>query len=165
MWRKSIEKLSMLMLMSNTSDFRHFAYQCYIPNNERLSGTPQKAILLLRDVGFLTLMISVSSPNVKFAVSKIDKVIGEGSFGKALLCRRVEDDKRCIIKQISLGHLSPKEARQTQQEANLLERLNHPNIVSFWESFIKGSNLFIVMEFADGTTVHARIHFMFMDDL
>ena len=162
MWRKSVEKLSMLILMSNTSDFRQFSYQCYISNNERLSGTPQKVILLLGDVGFLRLMMPVSS---HFSLLKIDKVIGEGSFGKALLCRRVEDDKRCIIKQISLGHLSPKEARQTQQEANLLERLNHQNIVSFWESFIKGSNLFIVMEFADGTIVHARIHFLFMDDL
>ena len=94
---------------------------------------------------------------------KIDKIIGEGSFGKALLCRRVDDDKRCIIKQISLGHLTPKEAKQTQQEASLLERLNHPNIVSFWESFIKGSNLFIVMEFADGRTVHTKKHCLFMD--
>lgn len=82
---------------------------------------------------------------------QIERVIGEGSFGKALLCRRRSDRKRCIIKQISLGHLSPKEAKQTQQEATLLERLNHPNIVSFWDAFMKSSNLFIVMEFADGT--------------
>jgi serine/threonine protein kinase len=39
------------------------------------------------------------------------------------------------------------------QEASLLARLNHPNIVSFWESFVThlgGQKLFIVMEFADG---------------
>jgi serine/threonine protein kinase len=46
--------------------------------------------------------------------------------------------------------MSPKEAKQTQQEASLLARLNHPNIVSFWDSFLSGSSLYIVMEFADG---------------
>jgi serine/threonine protein kinase len=95
-------------------------------------------------------MQSIPQYVLYYHIFKIDKVIGEGSFGKALLCRRKDNAKRCIIKLISLGHLSPKEARQTQQEASLLERLNHPNIVSFWDSFVIGPNLFIVMEFADG---------------
>ena len=46
--------------------------------------------------------------------------------------------------------MSPREAKQTQQEATLLSKLNHPNIVSFWESFVTGTNLYIVMEFANG---------------
>jgi NIMA (never in mitosis gene a)-related kinase 1/4/5 len=46
--------------------------------------------------------------------------------------------------------MSPKEAKQTEQEATLLARLNHPNIVSFWESFVGAGSLYIVMEFADG---------------
>lgn len=83
-----------------------------------------------------------------------EKIVGEGSFGKALLCRRKNDNKKCIIKQISLSKMSRKEALQTEQEAKLLSRLNHPNIVTFWESFqetAQGKNyLFIVMEYADG---------------
>ena len=50
--------------------------------------------------------------------------------------------------------MSPKEAKLTEQEARLLSRLNHPNIVTFWESFVssKGhaNSLYIVMEFANG---------------
>jgi NIMA (never in mitosis gene a)-related kinase len=46
--------------------------------------------------------------------------------------------------------MSRKEAKQTEQEAVLLGRLRHPNIVTFWESFSSGANLYIVMEFADG---------------
>ena len=144
--------------------------------------------------------------------AQTEKVVGEGSFGKALLCKRKSDSKRCIIKQvrklfsnsttyccvkqkptsvfncfgiqndvmmsfvcdysmntrlslhnahyvisfifcdlqISLSKMSPREAKQTQQEATLLSKLNHPNIVSFWESFVTGTNLYIVMEFANG---------------
>jgi serine/threonine protein kinase len=51
---------------------------------------------------------------------KVEKIVGEGSFGKALLCKRKKDRKRCIIKEIALGHLSSKDAKQTQQEAGLL---------------------------------------------
>ena len=47
--------------------------------------------------------------------------------------------------------MTPKEAKQTELEASLLARLDHPNIVAFWESFLSGTNLYIVMEFANGT--------------
>lgn len=56
----------------------------------------------------------------------------------------------CIIKQISIKKLSRKEALLTEQEATLLKRLQHPNIVSFWESFVTSNSLYIVMEYADG---------------
>lgn len=61
----------------------------------------------------------------------IKKVVGEGSFGKALLCHRRLDSKLCIIKQISMHKLSKKEAILTQQEAKLLQNLQHPNIGIF----------------------------------
>lgn len=50
--------------------------------------------------------------------------------------------------------MSQKEAQQTEQEAKLLARFNHPNIVGFWESFQETRQgklmLCIVMEYADG---------------
>lgn len=55
---------------------------------------------------------------------ELEKVVGEGSFGKALLCRRKADRKKCIIKQIALHKMSKKEAKQTEQESTLLSRLN-----------------------------------------
>jgi NIMA (never in mitosis gene a)-related kinase 1/4/5 len=81
---------------------------------------------------------------------EVRKVVGEGSYGKAILCRRKIDSKMCIVKQISIKKLSRKEALLTEQEATLLKRLQHPNIVTFWESFVSSSNLHIVMEYADG---------------
>lgn len=78
------------------------------------------------------------------------KVVGEGSFGKALLCSRKRDRKKCIIKQISISKLSKKDLVFTEQEALLLARLQHPNIVAFWESFKTNNSIYIVMEFADG---------------
>ena len=82
----------------------------------------------------------------------IDKVVGEGSFGKAILCKRRNDGKQCIIKQIKIGKMDSKNKKATEQEATLLSRLHHPNIVTFMESFSDKDHLFIVMEYADGST-------------
>lgn len=80
----------------------------------------------------------------------IQKVVGEGSYGKAILCKRKNDSKVCIIKQISVAKMSRKEAQMTEQEASLLKRMQHPNIVTFMDSFVDNRALHIVMEFADG---------------
>lgn len=88
---------------------------------------------------------------------EIQKVVGQGSYGRAILCKRKKDAKLCIIKQISLAKLSKREAKLTEQEAQLLGKLSHPNIVAFWESFVKSSNLHIVMEFADGGDLDSYI--------
>lgn len=81
---------------------------------------------------------------------EVKKVVGQGSYGKAILCRRKKDSKLCIIKQISLAKMSSKAAKQTEQESTLLSKLSHPNIVTFWESFTAKTQLHIVMEYADG---------------
>lgn len=77
------------------------------------------------------------------------KIVGTGTYGKALLCRRRVDNKKCIIKQITTFKLSKKEIQATELEAALLARLQHPNVISFWESFKTSDSLCIVMEFAD----------------
>jgi NIMA (never in mitosis gene a)-related kinase 1/4/5 len=78
------------------------------------------------------------------------KVVGQGSYGKALLCVRKIDSKKCIIKQIAVGKLSKKELKATEQESCILSKLCHPNIVQFWEAITTKQHLNIVMEFADG---------------
>lgn len=88
---------------------------------------------------------------------EVQKIVGEGSYGRAVLCKRKKDRKACIIKQISLAKLSRKEAKLTEQEALLLGKLQHPNIVTFWESFVSGSQLHIVMEYADGGDLDTHI--------
>jgi NIMA (never in mitosis gene a)-related kinase len=77
------------------------------------------------------------------------KVVGKGTYGKALLCERKVDLRKCIIKQIATLKLSRRELIATEQESMLLSKLQHPNIVAFWESFRTTDNLCIVMEYAD----------------
>lgn len=57
-----------------------------------------------------------------------------------------------LNQQINVKKLSSKEVIYAKQEVQILERLKHPNIVRFIDSFnTKGNEaLCIVMEYADG---------------
>jgi serine/threonine protein kinase len=78
---------------------------------------------------------------------------------RSLHSLHLHDPQYISFAQIPLGKMTAVEAKQTEQEASLLARLNHPNIVAFWESFVGGDNLYIVMEFANGTNEQLRVMF------
>ena len=85
------------------------------------------------------------------------KLLGKGAYGKALLCRdrrvREEEDDLVVVKQVTA--LNQHQADEARREALILRRLDHPNVVAFFESFVctsleDGAALHIVMEFCDG---------------
>uniref|UniRef100_A0A3Q2DK20 non-specific serine/threonine protein kinase n=1 Tax=Cyprinodon variegatus TaxID=28743 RepID=A0A3Q2DK20_CYPVA len=91
---------------------------------------------------------------------EVIRQIGEGAFGKALLVRdrRVDGEKLCVVKQISLKKMSSKEKEASKKEVILLSQMNHPNIVSFITTFQEKGGLYIVMEYCDGGDLLKRIN-------
>ncbi|XP_004399509.1 PREDICTED: serine/threonine-protein kinase Nek3 [Odobenus rosmarus divergens] len=84
------------------------------------------------------------------------RVIGEGSFGRALLIQQESSDQLFAMKEIRL----PKTLSGTQnsrKEAVLLAKMKHPNIVAFRESFEAEGHLYIVMEYCDGGDLMQKI--------
>ncbi|EFB21849.1 hypothetical protein PANDA_006075, partial [Ailuropoda melanoleuca] len=84
------------------------------------------------------------------------RVIGEGSFGRALLVRQESSNQMFAMKEIRL----PKSLSGTQnsrKEAVLLAKMKHPNIVAFQESFEAEGHLYIVMEYCDGGDLMQKI--------
>ena len=84
---------------------------------------------------------------------KIIKLLGEGSYGKAFLCTDKSDNSQCVIKQINIQNMNEKDKQDTLNEAKILEKLDHPNIIKFKEVFIANKplkTLNIVTEYADG---------------
>ena len=84
-------------------------------------------------------------------------VIGKGSYGKALLVRNKVDKKLSVIKEISISEMSAKEQKEARNEVIILSQLQHPNIVSYQESFVDSGNLYIVMDYADGGDLYKAI--------
>lgn len=54
-----------------------------------------------------------------------------------------------VAKKVILGQLTEKEQEGAHLEAELLRKLDHPNIVSYKHSFIEKGILIIIMEFCD----------------
>ncbi|KAI6203589.1 Protein kinase domain-containing protein [Aphelenchoides besseyi] len=76
------------------------------------------------------------------------RVVGKGSFGSAILYRRKDDDSLVILKEINMHELSPAERQLALNEVTLLSRLDHPNIISYYDSFAEDGVLMIEMEYA-----------------
>ncbi|KAM3933009.1 serine/threonine-protein kinase Nek3 [Leptodactylus fuscus] len=79
---------------------------------------------------------------------KVLSVIGEGSFGRALLVGLQNTAEKYVMKEIRLPKSSAA-MKESRQEAVLLAKMKHPNIVKFREAFEADDHLYIVMEYCD----------------
>jgi NIMA (never in mitosis gene a)-related kinase len=85
------------------------------------------------------------------------RVIGKGSFGQAVLVRRVNDGGLFVIKEVNVSHLSRKAQVEALNEVKILSALAHPDIVEYHESFIANKKIHIVMEYAEGGDLAERV--------
>ncbi|KAJ8302334.1 hypothetical protein KUTeg_021321 [Tegillarca granosa] len=83
--------------------------------------------------------------------------IGKGSYGEVSLARHKRDRKQYVIKKILLKKASNRERRSAEQEAKLLSKLKHPNIVSYKQSFEKDGTLFIAMQYCEGGDLYTKL--------
>ncbi|NWV13475.1 NEK3 kinase, partial [Ptilonorhynchus violaceus] len=84
------------------------------------------------------------------------KVLGEGSFGRALLVHHGISDQQYAMKEIRLP-MSSSGVENSRKEAVLLAKMRHPNIVAFKESFEADGHLYIVMEYCDDGDLMQKI--------
>eukprot|EP00931_Biecheleriopsis_adriatica_P068433 TRINITY_DN4238_c0_g1_i2.p1 TRINITY_DN4238_c0_g1~~TRINITY_DN4238_c0_g1_i2.p1 ORF type:complete len:726 (+),score=117.23 TRINITY_DN4238_c0_g1_i2:83-2260(+) len=75
------------------------------------------------------------------------RFIGRGSFGAALLVRDSQGQER-VIKAIDLSSLNSKQREAAPREPEIMQRMRHPYIVRFRESFLEKGMLAIVMDYA-----------------
>ncbi|KAB5576685.1 hypothetical protein PHYPO_G00200690 [Pangasianodon hypophthalmus] len=84
--------------------------------------------------------------------------VGEGAFGKALLVReKAGSGRRCVVKQVGVSRMSPRDREAAKKEVTLLSKMKHPNIVAFFQSFHERNTLYIVMEYCDGGDLMKKI--------
>ncbi|XP_076446398.1 uncharacterized protein LOC143283892 [Babylonia areolata] len=84
--------------------------------------------------------------------------IGEGAFGKAILVRNKKSNQQCVIKEINIMKMAPREREESKKEVAVLAQLKHPNIVTYMESFEEKGALYIVMNFCSGGDLFTKIN-------
>ncbi|CAD8090683.1 unnamed protein product [Paramecium sonneborni] len=77
------------------------------------------------------------------------ETIGRGSYGSAHLVRSKSDQQVYVAKKIQLFNLKSKEQDDSKREVMLLQKLKHPHIVQYIESFNENDTLIIIMEYCE----------------
>merc|ERR1712223_918464 len=90
---------------------------------------------------------------------KVLKSLGEGAFSTVYKVKRISDGQEYALKKVKMGKLTEKEKLNALNEIRILASIQHPNIVSYKESFMEDrtSTLCIVMEFCDGGDLLQKI--------
>ncbi|GAC1373858.1 MAG: hypothetical protein NVS2B12_13920 [Ktedonobacteraceae bacterium] len=94
---------------------------------------------------------------------KIVALIGQGGMGAVYKAQDAQFGGRLIaVKEMRQSSLTPQEAaiaaEQFKQEANLLANLKHPNLPSIYDYFSEHGRWYLVMDFIEGMTLHARLN-------
>ncbi|CAD8209976.1 unnamed protein product [Paramecium octaurelia] len=89
---------------------------------------------------------------------EIVKSIGSGSFGQVYLARNKREDRLYVIKRIKIRDMTQKDRENTENEVRLLQKLRHPNIVAYKDSYLdKEQYLNIVMIHCEGGDIYQKI--------
>ena len=80
---------------------------------------------------------------------QLQERIGKGSFGQVYKALYIPNNQRVAIKVIDLEE-AVDEIEDIQQEISMIKQLNSTFITKFYDSFIKDSQLWLVMEYCDG---------------
>ncbi|MFD6268342.1 serine/threonine-protein kinase [Nocardia asteroides] len=103
-------------------------------------------------------MSGTLSPGALFAGYRIERVLGAGGMGTVYVATHPRLPRRDALKVLpeNAGAGAEFHARFLR-EAELSARLDHPNVVSVYDRGVEDGQLWIAMEFVDGTDVAALL--------
>ncbi|MFD4351701.1 serine/threonine-protein kinase [Nocardia sp. NPDC058518] len=103
-------------------------------------------------------MTETLPPGTVFAGYRIERVLGTGGMGTVYVAAHPRLPRRDAIKVLPENAGAGEEFRaRFLREAELTARLDHPNIVAVYDRGVRDGQLWIAMEFVDGTDVAALL--------
>ncbi|KAJ3410388.1 MAP/microtubule affinity-regulating kinase 3 [Chytridiales sp. JEL 0842] len=90
-------------------------------------------------------------PDAQIGNYRVDKTIGQGTYGKVKLGVHVQTGEKVAIKVIEKAQIqSSKQVARLQREIRFLKLLHHPHIVKVYDVVETADFIYIVMEYAAG---------------
>ena len=91
-------------------------------------------------------------------VYEFKDIIGQGRYGEVFKALNKSENKYYAIKRLNFKDISDKEKKSITKEVSILKNLNHPNILSYKDSFIDEDNYYnIVTTFCEGGDIYKKI--------
>ncbi|XP_053551445.1 MAP/microtubule affinity-regulating kinase 3-like [Bombina bombina] len=87
----------------------------------------------------------------------LKNIIGEGSFGKVMIGQHIDSLQKVAVKIINKDDMEEEELDLLFKEVNIMQTLDHPNIVKFHEAIDTPSALFVIMDFCSGGDLYKYI--------
>jgi serine/threonine protein kinase len=145
---ESSESNSKMRRMSITQgDSADEATRAVSPNRGGRSGSVASAPL--SDVP-LQFQSSVDRANTELAGKfRVTEVIGKGGFGTVLKGTSLETGEYVAVKQIDKFMIDAVQLPGIKKEAEILKRLNHPNIVKIYSFMETPNTLYFVLEYVE----------------
>ncbi|CAD8172262.1 unnamed protein product [Paramecium octaurelia] len=91
---------------------------------------------------------------------EIIKKLGQGSFSSVYKVKRKSDGQEYAMKKVQMSGLATKELNNALNEVRILASLENPYIIGYREAFIRGDNLFIVLEYAGGGDLQQKLEYI-----
>ena len=98
------------------------------------------------------------SKSDKIGNYQIQKIIGEGTFGKVKLARDLITKENVAIKILEKSKIKTKEElERINQEINSLKEINHLNIIELYEILEDEKNYYLILEYMNGGELFSYI--------
>jgi len=113
----------------------------------------QKKTSLAKNTSAALLKKSVSSEEDPARIFKLLECIGKGAYGNVYKAIQISNNKTVAIKIITLDLDDTEIINDVMKEINILSGCSHENIVNFFGSYMKDTDLWLVMEYCGGGSV------------
>ena len=88
----------------------------------------------------------------------LTKVLGSGSFGKVFMANNKKDPSiKIAIKVINKKGLSDEDLTNLMNEVQLMQTVDHPNIVKYYETYDDVKHIYLCMELCTGGELFSQI--------
>ncbi len=100
--------------------------------------------------------MQIARPNQRIGRYEIASLIGQGTYSEVYRAKDTALKRDVALKVLRPGGVNAcRSGTGSLQEAQVLAKLSHPNIVTVFDAFQSGSCLFIAMEYLSGGTLNS----------